>query len=395
MRQLVINLFLLINRSIKQSFCHCEHLKGEWQSHAKGRDCFAVLAMTSLMARLGILFILFFYIPAAAQEYREVTSDYTVKMPEDFFYKKDYRVQWWYFTGHLHDESGREFGYELTFFVVNVQKRDYSSRFGVNRVYISHFAVSDILGNTFHFSDSADAGIYEYAGADDKQLKVWTGNNVLEGTFKGMRVKASDGNKSIDLHMEPVKPLVLNGKNGYSRKSEESPLIASVYFSYTRMNTQGKLTIGDKVYHVKGKSWFDREISTRGLGEKQAGWDWFAVHLDDNREIMLYMLRNKDGSIDRNSSGTFVYQDGRYRILEKDDFSITTLSYYSSNKTGARYPSRWEIKIPSEKITLRLSPLIQDQEVVAFSTSGNYYWEGACRVEGSVRGRAYVEMTGY
>jgi len=345
--------------------------------------------------KLIIILILCLYSLAFGQEYLDVTDDYIVKVPEDFFYKKDYRVQWWYFTGHLFDERGKEFGYELTFFVVNVQKRDYTSRFGVNRVYISHFAVSDISGNTFHFSDKADAGVYEFAGAEDNRLKVWTGNHVLDGTFQNMRLRASDSNKSIDLHVEPVKPLVLNGKNGYSRKSEESSLIASVYFSYTQMNTQGKLTIGDKVYAVKGKSWFDREISTRRLSEKQAGWDWFAIQLDDNREIMLYMLRNKDGSLDPYSSGTFVYQNGRYRMLSRDDFSITALSHYKSEKTRARYPSQWEIKIPSEKMILSITPLIQDQEVPAFSSTGNYYWEGACRVEGSARGRAYIEMTGY
>jgi len=352
--------------------------------------------MQEMMKKLSLIaLILLIYTLAFGQEYLDVTDDYTVKVPEDFFYKKDYRVQWWYFTGHLFDERGREFGYELTFFVVNVQKRDYTSRFGVNRIYISHFAVSDIAGNAFHFSDKADSGVYEYAGAYDKQLKVWTGKNVLDGTYEKMHVKASDGNKSIDLHLKPVKPLVLNGKNGYSRKSEESPLIASVYFSYTQMNTQGKLTIGDKVYHVKGKSWFDREISTKGLSEKQAGWDWFAIQLDDNREIMIYMLRNKNGSLDPYSSGTFVYQNGRYRMLSKDDFSITVLSHYNSEKTGARYHSQWEIKIPSEKLILSITPLIQDQEVLAFSSTGNYYWEGACRVEGSARGKAYVEMTGY
>ena len=352
--------------------------------------------MQEMMKKLSLIaLILLVYTLAFGQEYLDVTDDYIVKVPEDFFYKKDYRVQWWYFTGHLFDERGREFGYELTFFVVNVQKRDYTSRFGVNRIYISHFAVSDIAGNAFYFTDKADAGIYEFAGTEDNRLKIWTGDHVLDGTFQNMRLRASDSNKSIDLHVEPVKPLVLNGKNGYSRKSEESSLIASVYFSYTQMNTQGKLIIGDKVYAVKGKSWFDREISTRGLSQKQAGWDWFAIQLDDNREIMLYMLRNKDGSLDPYSSGTFVYQNGRYRMLSRDDFSVIVLSHYKSEKTGARYPSQWEIKIPSEKIVVRISPLIQNQEVIALHSTGNYYWEGACIVEGSVRGRAYVEMTGY
>jgi predicted secreted hydrolase len=365
------------------------------RSRQPGGDCFAALAMTAMTVGLGILFILLLTTSALSREYLDITGNYDVKIPQDFFYKKDYRVQWWYFTGHLSDETGREFGYELTFFVVNVQKRAYESRFGVNRIYISHFAVSDVAGNAFHFSDAADAGVYEYAGADDNRLKVWTGNNILDGTFQEMRLRAADSNKSIDLQLRTLKPLVLNGQKGYSRKSEDSPLIASVYFSYTTMSTQGKLVIGDKVYTVKGKSWFDREISTKGLSEKQAGWDWLAIQLDDGREIMLYMLRNKDGSIDRYSSGTFVYQDGTYRHLAKDDFSVKVVSQYKSQKTGARYPARWDVIIPSEKVNLRVVPLIQDQEVIALESTGNYYWEGACRVEGSARGRAYVEMTGY
>ena len=341
------------------------------------------------------IFIVFVCSPSFGQEYIDVTGDYQLKFPGDFYYKKDYRVQWWYFTGHIFDDSGREFGYELTFFVVNVQQRDYRSKFGVDRIYISHFAVSDVAGNKFHFSGEADTGAYGFAGAEDDRLKVWIQNNVLEGTVEKMHLKASDGKKAIDLHLAPVTPVVLNGENGYSRKSVESPLLASFYFSYTDLNTEGKLTIDNKVFHVTGKSWFDREISTRGLGEKQAGWDWFAVQLDDKREIMLYLLRNKDGSIDRYSSGTFVYPDARSRHLSRDDFSVNVLAHYKSGKTGARYPSRWEIKIPSEKMIIKVMPFIEDQEVLAYNTTGNYYWEGTCKVEGTAKGRAYVEMTGY
>lgn len=344
---------------------------------------------------LAAAIILIAHALASAQEYLDITADYRVKVPEDFFYKKDYRVQWWYFTGHLIDERGREFGYELTFFAVNVQQKPYESRFGVSRLYISHFAVSDIAGNAFHFSDDIDAGIYDYAGAADDRLRVWIGNNRLDGSIQDIRLQASDGRKSIDLRLKPTKPLVLNGINGYARKSEESPLIASAYFSYTRMHTRGTLTLGDNVHSVTGQSWFDREISTRGLAKRQAGWDWFALQLDDNAEIMLYLLRNRDGSLDRHSSGTFVYPDGTYRHLEKEDFSVTVVAHYRSKKTGARYPARWEISIPAAKVHLRVTPLIQDQEVMALYSTGNYYWEGACRVEGSSRGRAYVEMTGY
>ncbi len=344
---------------------------------------------------LCIILMPILYSPVSAREYLDVTRDYKLKFPGDFYCKKDYRVQWWYFTGHLFDQAGREFGYELTFFVVNVQKRHYKSRFGVNRIYISHFAVSDISGNKFYFSDNEDAGAYGFAGADDKKLKVWVAKNVLEGTISKMHLKASGKDDGIDLELAPAKPVVLNGERGYSRKSEDSPLMASFYFSYTHLNTTGTLTIGNKVFHVQGESWFDREISTRSLGEKQAGWDWFAIQLDNKREVMLYLLRNKDGSADRYSSGTFIYADGRYRSLSKEDFSVQVLAHYTSQKTGARYPSGWEINVPAEKLRLRITPLMEDQEVLAYNSTGNYYWEGTCKVGGTAKGRAYIEMTGY
>ncbi len=348
------------------------------------------------MKRLvAIFFLICFCSVSQAQEYLDVTKGSRPQFPEDFFFKKDYRVQWWYFTGHLFDPDGREFGYELTFFTVNIQKRNYRSRFGVNRIYISHFAVSDIAGNRFLFSDKAETGVYDFAGAKDDRLDVWTGQNVLDGTTGKMHIRASDEDKAIDLQLIPVKPVVLNGENGYSRKSEESPLIASLYFSYTNLETQGKLKMGNRVFKVKGKSWFDREISSRGLGRRQAGWDWFAIQLDSRSEIMLYILRNKDGSIDPYSSGTFIYPDGKYRRISNDDFSVNVLARYTSRSTGARYPSEWEIRIPSEKLVVRIIPLLEDQEVLAYDSTGNYYWEGACKVEGSVKGRAYIEMTGY
>ena len=335
------------------------------------------------------------YSLAFGQEFKDITSDYKVTFPQDFYYKSDYRVQWWYFTGHLYDEEGREFGYELTFFVVGVQKKDYKSQFGLRNIYISHFALSDMAEQKFFFSDKSDSGAFNFAGARDNQLHVWVGKNRLQGTMEKMHLHASDGERAINLTLTTTKPIVLHGENGYSRKSEESPLIASVYFSYTNLNTEGTITVVNRTFRVRGKSWFDREFSSRGLSEKQAGWDWFALKLDDNREVMLYLLRNRDGSINKLSSGTFIYSNGSYRHLTRKDFSVTATKYYRSRKTGARYPSQWKIDIPSENIQLRLTPLLEDQELVTPYSTFNFYWEGVCVVEGTLSGRAYVEMTGY
>ena len=332
---------------------------------------------------------------AAAGEYRDVTPGYKLSFPSDFYYRKDFRMQWWYFTGHLRDEKGREYGYELTFFVVGIQRKKFKSRFGVNNIYVSHFAISDVSADKFFFSERSDSGAYGFAGADADQLRVWVDNNVLDGTVEKVHLTAHAGKNALDLLLVPEKPLILNGENGYSRKSEESPLIASYYFSYPGMSTRGSLTVGGDTRTVKGDSWFDREMSSRGLAKNEAGWDWFSIQLGDGREIMLYNLRRRNGSVDPFSAGTFVFRDGTYRHLSADEFKVTVVDRYRSSKTGIRYPSKWRILIPSEKISLTIIPLMEDQELTGSPSTGPSYWEGTCRVEGTEKGRAYVELTGY
>ncbi len=332
---------------------------------------------------------------AFALGYRDVSEGDTITLPDDLFYRKDYRIQWWYFTGHLFDDEGREFGYELTFFAVGVQKREYKSRFGLKNIYISHFAISDVQERRFSYAADSDTGAFGFAGASVDRLRVWVGDDLMEGKIDKMHIEATGNDKLISLSLVPNKPFVLNGEAGYSRKSEESPLISSLYFSNTSLQTEGILKIKDAVFRVKGKSWFEREISSRGLGESYKGWDWFAVQLDDEREAMLYLIRKKDGSFDDFSSGTFVYKDGSYRHLSKDDFTVKVLKHYTSKKTGAKYPTKWEISIPSENVFIKVTPLIQDQEFIGMYSTWNYYWEGTCKVNGNIKGRAYVEMTGY
>src|SRR5208337_1637696 len=212
---------------------------------------------------------------ASAGEYLDIAPRNTPELPAAFYYRKEYKIQWWYFTGHLFDDRGREFGYELTFFVFGIQKRHYRSQFGVDNIYVSHFAVSDPAHNKFYFTDAADAGAFGLAGASGNILNVWVDNASLQGSPRQMHIRVSGdagspesqttsrgvNNTALNLVLSPEKPLVLNGEHGYSRKSSLSPYQASFYFSYTRLKTEGTLTLRGTALPVKGQSWFDREIS--------------------------------------------------------------------------------------------------------------------------------------
>jgi predicted secreted hydrolase len=147
---------------------------------------------------------------------------------------------------------------------------------------------------------------------------------------------------------------------------------------------------------VSGLSWFDHEWSTSALGEGAVGWDWFGLNLSDGRDLMLFLIRNRDGSIDSVSGGTLVERDGSTVRLEEGEIKINSLRAWTSPISDVEYPSGWMVSIPIAEIELRLEPLILDQEM----NISIVYWEGAVRIEGSsagiaVTGNGYVELTGY
>jgi predicted secreted hydrolase len=140
--------------------------------------------------------------------------------------------------------------------------------------------------------------------------------DFVEGTPKKMHVKAIAEDVGLDLFLVPSKPAVLNGERGYSRKSEASPLIASRYFSFTDLKTGGTMKLGSSVFPVQGKSWFDREISSRGCRRtKRDGTGSPSSSRTAGRScFMTYEKRRLHRSL---LLGDPCAKDGRYRRLSK------------------------------------------------------------------------------
>jgi predicted secreted hydrolase len=136
----------------------------------------------------------------------------------------------------------------------------------------------------------------------------------------------------------------------------------------------------------------DREWSTSALASDQAGWDWFALQLDDGRELMYYRLRRADGSTDRFSGGSIVARDGTVMPLDAEDVTLDALATWRSHRDGARYPSRWRLAVPAAGLALEIVPRVPDQEWYRPVR----YWEGAVTAGGQgVSGVGYVELVGY
>jgi predicted secreted hydrolase len=206
---------------------------------------------------------------------------------------------------------------------------------------------------------------------------------------------AANEQYELDVEATPLMEPVLNGERGFSRKSDE-PGSASYYYSIPRVAISGRLVRDGRTQTVHGLAWLDREWGSGALGRREQGWDWFALQLQDGSALMFYSLRNRDGTRDPNSAGTWVSATGESRALSNGDVQIEVGDRWA-NARGDRYPSRWRVRVPAVGLDVDVRPVLADQEL---STSARY-WEGAVDVSGAgadgkpVAGRGYVELVGY
>jgi predicted secreted hydrolase len=322
--------------------------------------------------------------------------------PADHYSHPDFKIEWWYYTGHLESETGKRYGYQVTFFRFGVRDRQGEVKNKpplFTELYMAHFAVSDIDRKKFLFRERINRGYQEKAGAETDRYLVWNEDWKVEGDLKTHRIDVNDRGTRLSLRLTSLKAPVLHGENGLSRKGEGEGR-ASYYYSLTRMKTEGELTIDGKSEKVRGLTWMDHEFGSNQLREDQVGWDWFSLQLDNQTELMLYVIRKKDGSFDPYSSGTLVKSDGTTRHLKLEDFQIEILERWRSAKSGGNYPMKWKVTIPGERIELEIVPEFADQELITNRSTRVTYWEGAVRINGvawqkPVAGDGYVELTGY
>jgi predicted secreted hydrolase len=335
-----------------------------------------------------------------SEGYARAIEPRSFAFPDDHGPHPGYRTEWWYYTGNAATAAGRRFGFQLTFFRLAqaAEAPPRASAWGASDVYMAHFAVTDVAQGRFHPAVRFARGALGLAGATAQPFRVWTDDWSVEGEGAAafpMRLRAAAGKVDLDMLLVEGKPVVLHGERGLSRKSSEEGN-ASYYYSFTRMPIRGTIGVGAERFTVTGSAWMDREWSTSALGPDQVGWDWFALQLSDGRDLMIYRLRRRDGSIDPFSAGTIVGADGGARQLYAAEVIVEPIAWWTSPRGGTRYPAGWRLRIPREALALEVIPLVADQEIA----EPVRYWEGAVRVQGkagsrAVEGQGYVELVGY
>ena len=329
--------------------------------------------------------------------------------PRDHGSHPTFKLEWWYLTGHLFGPHGERFGFQSTVFrkaaKPALDPTNFSApmpRFRNDEFFLVHAALVDVTtGQFLHTERLARSGWDASAAVETLSVQVGDTHLTFEDSTKERIALNTRLQKdaALSLILQPLKPLVIFGENGLSRKGD-SPTAASWYLTFPRLKATGTLTLKDKQLPVTGEVWMDHEISSSQLSSEQVGWDWAGIQLDDGRELMVYRLRHKDGSTDRASALSWVDRSGQATIQHADAFSWDASGIWKSPHSNAPYPLPVRLRTTDpqtgEPVEFSLSPLVQDQELQG-TFSGVPYWEGACRVlrNGKNVGSAYVELTGY
>ncbi len=319
--------------------------------------------------------------------------------PADHGPHPGFKAEWWYVTGNVRatDGTDRRFGVQFTVFrsalAPDTATAGRASGWATDQLYMAHVAIGDVANERFYDQERFSRGAAGLAGASAEPVTAFLGPVRLAsvGDASGpvpLRITGSAEGAAFDLTARPLKPVVLQGDRGLSQKGVGAGN-ASYYYAQTRMATTGTVTVDGQAVPVEGLTWLDREWSTSALGDGQVGWDWFALHLDDGRDLMLYQLRRDDGSKDPLSEGSLVAADGTKTRLDAADFSLEPLRTWASG--GGDYPTRWRLRVPSAGLDLTVSAAFEAQELDATVR----YWEGAVDVTGSAPGVGFLEMTGY
>ncbi|MFK7912781.1 MAG: lipocalin-like domain-containing protein [Pseudomonadales bacterium] len=320
--------------------------------------------------------------------FQQAAADTAIVFPADHGPHPGFRSEWWYLTLVLKDVDGNAYGGQFTLFRQALQApaapEPNANPWRSSQTWLAHLAMTDVAGSDHRFAERLSRGHTELAGARAQPFAAWLEDWRLASSsdaFLPLQLTAIADDFGWSLTLDGARPLVLQGDQGFSAKG---PGQGSHYYSATRLEVQGTLAIDSRSVTVQGTGWLDREWSTSVLSARQVGWDWFALQLDDGRDLMMFNLRRDDCSRDPFDHGVLVSADGGYQKLQAADYDLRPLAIWRGPRQEALQPAvdrcadaasavqgwplEWSVRVGEEQFLLRAA--VSDQRMQTRSRSG-------------------------
>lgn len=302
-------------------------------------------------------------------------------------------LEWWYVVIHAQGKISKDqysilvshFNNQTRFFnVTNLTKKSHviGSTFGVLK---SQKGYLDLSHKTPH-------GVDILRTKKNSQGELIPFQYEMKTHFKDMRLEAE---------FSPIKKPAMIGLDGYGPVGSSGK---TWYYSYTRMEIRGKLTLNGLTESIDGTAWLDHQwgpffVSPVEVGRMFESYEWFCVQLDNNYEIMISNIYNKHNQLPTHSDYgdvQIIDPDGESKIASYSHFKRTR--YWQDPRSKKYFSMGWELQVPEWDLTLKLTPK-SEKQMVNFPLNGDF-WEGSINAiasfEGSrIHGEAFGELVHY
>jgi predicted secreted hydrolase len=324
-----------------------------------------------------------------AHGFARVEPGLALAFPRDHGPHPDFRIEWWYLTANLSGDDGAAYGVQWTLFRQAALPGPSRDGFDSQQVWMAHAAATSATAHRFteRFARGGVGQAGVTAAPFHAFIDAWEMRAAPDADprrLAPMTVTAAARDFAYTLNLGAERPLILQGDNGYSRKSDRGQ--ASYYYSQPYFTAQGTLSLDGRAIAVRGRAWLDREWSSQPLAADQNGWDWFSLHLADDIKLMLFRLRHADGG--HFYSGNWIDRDGSHP-RPSDGIAMRPLA--TSRVADSDIPTAWRIELPARGLSIEVTAL----NAQSYMATRFAYWEGPISFRGSHDGVGYLETTGY
>ena len=293
-------------------------------------------------------------------------------------------IEWWYFNGHLTGESGSEYSFHYVIFQ-SVLPNGLTPR-------LAHLSWADHSKGT-HFT-AEQAGLPQAkasTGSFELNMPSWR----MTGDGVDYSLTFDTGGYSLELHASALKSAALHQGNGLVDLGKAGK---TYYYSRTRLNTSGTLTIEGEARPVTGTAWMDHQWGD--FSTAPVGWDWLGLQMNDGSELMVSLVRDSSTHNPIVNYGTYILANSEPLHLSGDGISLTATGSWTSPVTGAKYPMGWRLEVKPLALSLTLTPQQLDSEFEGSKFVPPAYWEGSVIAEGTkgsgpITGKGFMELVGY
>lgn len=316
--------------------------------------------------------------------------DNPIQLPRDQYAHSTAANEWWWHIGTL-KAGARVFGFE-----VNAAMRSV----GGMKITFSELMVTDVESQVHY--EASNVFPFDAAWAEADPAKPWRvslgspgGNGAVVMTAPGadpqtMQVDASfvdaATGKSVAISLrlqQQGAPLLVWGTG-------ESPEMGSpttdpmdnhnYYYSFTRLQAAGKITIGGESFEVTGVTWMDHEY---GAFPQSTTWILQDAQLDNGVHLSCFATKGAPvENVAMPSQVTVLSPEGASSFHD----SVTTpKGPVWTGPEGVAYCTVFDVEIPDIDAQLRCTALMPDQE---FKSQIAPVYEGVASVNGTVGGKA-------